>query len=42
LLKLNKKCHERELTGKEITSPGLPKSVKNPEKYITEDCVKME
>lgn len=42
ILKLNKKCHECELAGKEITSPGLPKSIKEPEKYITQDCVKME
>ena len=42
ILKLNKKCHERELAGKEITPPGLPKSIKEPEKYITQDCVKME
>ena len=42
ILKLNKKCHDREVVGKEITPPGLPKSIKNPEKYITSDCVKME
>ena len=42
ILKLNKKCHDREVAGKEITPPGLPKSIKNPEKYITQDCVKME
>lgn len=42
ILKLNKKCHDREVAGKEITPPGLPKFIKNPEKYITQDCVKME
>ena len=42
ILKLNKKCHDREESGKEITPPGLPKFVKDPQKYITEDCVKME
>ena len=42
MLKLNKKCHDRELAGKEITPPGLPKSVKDPQKYISQDCVKME
>ena len=42
ILKLNKKCHDREVAGKEITPPGLPKSVKDPQKYISQDCVKME
>lgn len=42
ILKLNKKCHDREIAGKEITPPGLPKSIKTPKKYITSDCVKME
>jgi hypothetical protein len=42
ILRLNKKCHERELAGKEITPPGLPKFIKDSEKYITQDCVKME
>lgn len=42
ILKLNKKCHDREVAGKEITPPGLPKSVKDLQKYISQDCVKME
>jgi len=42
ILKLNKKCHDREVAGKEITPPGLPKSVKDQQKYISQDCVKME
>jgi hypothetical protein len=42
ILRLNKKCHDREVAGKEITPPGLPKSVKDPQKYISQDCVKME
>ncbi|MBR6124723.1 hypothetical protein IKQ19_14200 [Candidatus Saccharibacteria bacterium] len=34
--------YDREANGKEITPPGLPKSVKDPQKYISQDCVKME
>lgn len=34
--------HDREVAGKEITPLGLPKSVKDPQKYISQDCVKME
>ena len=34
--------HDREVAGKEITPLGLPKAVKDPQKYISQDCVKME
>lgn len=41
ILNLNYACHKKEESGKEIISPGLPLFVNEPQKYISEDCVRM-
>ena len=39
LLKLNQKLAAKEAQGEEITAPGLPPSVRDSGKYITNDCI---
>lgn len=41
ILNLNYACHKKEESGKEILAPGLPLFVNEPQKYISEDCVRM-
>ncbi len=41
ILNLNFACHKKEESGKEILPPGLPLFVNEPQKYISEDCVRM-
>ncbi len=41
ILNLNFACHKKEESGKEILAPGLPLFVNEPQKYISEDCVRM-
>lgn len=42
LLSLNQECHKKEESGELITAPGLPSFITEPEKYISDDCVRME
>lgn len=41
LLDLNLKLAEKERNGETIIGPGLPPTIENPKKYVTEDCVRM-
>jgi len=41
LLELNFAVAEREAKGLTVVAPGLPPVVKNPNEFITDDCVKM-
>jgi hypothetical protein len=41
LLKLNQQMAKREEEGLPVIGPGLPPVVKNPESFITSDCVQM-
>ena len=40
LLKLNLELAEKESAGQPITPPGLPKNYPDPQKLVTEDCIK--
>jgi hypothetical protein len=42
LLELNKQVHEKEKRKEKVQSPGLPDWVKNKEKFVSEDCVRLE
>lgn len=42
LLNLNYECHKKEESGKTITPPGLPPSIKDSSEFISNDCVRME
>jgi hypothetical protein len=41
LLTLNEEVAAKEASGKPITGPGLPAFVKNPQLYITDECIRM-
>lgn len=41
LLKLNEEMAEREAKGEPIIGPGLPSIIKNPQDFITTDCITM-
>jgi SAM-dependent methyltransferase len=41
LLKLNQQMAKREEEGLPVIGPGLPPDVKNPESFITDDCMQM-
>lgn len=41
LLSLNLELAEKEENGEKIVGPGLPPTIDNPAKYITDDCVSM-
>ena len=40
LLELNLELAERETKGEAITPPGLPASVREPQSFVTRDCVR--
>ena len=42
LLKLNHSVASRIADGKAVTSPGIPAGYRNPERLISDDCVKPE
>jgi SAM-dependent methyltransferase len=39
LLKLNKSLAAKEVKGGKVTGPGLPASIKNPQEFVTADCI---
>jgi len=41
LLELNEEVVAAEATGKTVLGPGLPPSVKDPQKYVSSDCLRM-
>ncbi len=42
LLLLNQSVHQREVQGLSVQAPGLPDFIKNPQDYVSADCVKWE
>jgi hypothetical protein len=40
--RLNLQCATREADGQQITRPGLPGCVPDPESYVSRDCVRVE
>ena len=41
LLELNHELYKKESNNESITGPGLPKSVTNPNHFVTDDCIQM-